>query len=199
MTNIARPISVYAAAALLALGMVLAAWNWRLQPDRAAAWVAALVMFGVMTLAMLVASLRRRQDETVRRPVGGTTSAVVLGALLLVMPLSVTLLPALGAFVSDEWSRRATMAVVGAFFVVTGNAMPKMLKPLSAMRCDPARVQAFQRLAGWTWVLTGLGFAVVWLVLPVGLAEPVSLALLFAGILTVATQLVRLLRQRQEA
>jgi hypothetical protein len=190
---------VYAAAALLALGMVLAAWNWRLQPDRAAAWVAALVMFGVMTLAMLVASLRRRQDETVRRPVGGTTSAVVLGALLLVMPLSVTLLSALGAFVSDEWSRRATMAVVGAFFVVTGNAMPKMLKPLSAMRCDPARVQAFQRLAGWTWVLTGLGFAVVWLVLPVGLAEPVSLALLFAGILTVATQLVRLLRQRQEA
>jgi hypothetical protein len=197
VTKTARSIPEYAAAALLVVGVVLVVWNWRLQPDRAAAWVAALVMFGVMTVAMLVASGRRRQDGTAGRPAVGTAGAVALGALVLVMPLSIELLSALGAFVNHEWSRRAPMAVVGAFFVVTGNAMPKMLKPLSAMRCDPARVQTFQRLAGWTWVLTGLGFAAVWLVLPVNLAQPASLVLLVAGMLTVATQLARLLRRRQ--
>jgi len=38
--------------------------------------------------------------------------------------------------------------------------MPKTLTPLSAMQCDVASVQAFQRLVGWTWVLTGLAFAI---------------------------------------
>jgi len=123
----------------------------------------------------------------------------MFGAVILAMPLSAALIATLGIFVNDEWSRRAAMAIIGAFFMVTGNAMPKMLTPLSATRCDPARVQAFQRLAGWTWALTGLGFATVWLTFPIRLAEPVSLGLMAAGMLTVATQLGRLLWRRQEA
>ena len=36
---------------------------------------------------------------------------------------------------------------------------------------DGARVQAFQRVAGWTWVVCGLGFATASLVLPITRAE----------------------------
>ena len=31
----------------------------------------------------------------------------------------------------------------------TGNAIPKTLTPLAALRCDPARVQAFNRFGDW--------------------------------------------------
>jgi hypothetical protein len=121
----------------------------------------------------------------------------VFAGLILVIVLSMKLATAMGVIEDADLSRRATMAILGAFFVVTGNAMPKTLTPLSALQCDAARVQAFQRFAGWTWVLTGLAFAIVWLVLPVDLAKPVSLVLLTSGMLAIVWQVVRLRRTRQ--
>ena len=103
-----------------------------------------------------------------------------------------------GAPFEAEIARRAMNVFLGGFFIVTGNAIPKTLKPLSA-RCDPARVQSFQRLAGWTWVLTGLGFSLAWLFLPLGPANSVSMVILFAGMLLVLEELFRLFRsQRRE-
>ena len=87
--------------------------------------------------------------------------------------------------------RRAMMAVIGAFLVSTGNAIPKTLTPMSALR-DADRVQAFQRFAGWTWVLTGLALAMSWLVLPVNLAESMTFLLVPGGVLLIGAQLVRL-------
>lgn len=65
-----------------------------------------------------------------------------------------------------------------------------MLVPLSASACDVARMQAFQRLAGWTWVLTGLAYSVLWLALPVGVAKPASTLALGVGMLIVAVPTV---------
>jgi hypothetical protein len=60
-------------------------------------------------------------------------------------------------------------------------------------------VQAFQRFAGWTWVLTGLSFALVWMVLPIDLAKPLSVAIIVCGMVLVVAALVRLflLRERR--
>ena len=67
---------------------------------------------------------------------------------------------------------------------------------MSSMQCDGARVQAFQRLAGWIWVLCGLGFATAWLALPVDAAEPVSTALVVAAMIVTIVQLLRLRASR---
>ena len=90
------------------------------------------------------------------------------------------------------------MALTGLFFVMTGNAVPRTLTPLSAGQCaDPARAQAFQRFMGWTWVLTGLSFAAAWPILPLDLAERVALTCLFAGMVIMVTALVRLVRSQR--
>jgi hypothetical protein len=91
------------------------------------------------------------------------------------------------------------MIMVGAYLAVTGNAMPRMLPPTSSLPCGGARVQAFQRLAGWTWVLCGLGFATAWLALPIDAAEPVSMALVVAAMIVTIVQLLRLRKPRQHA
>ena len=78
-----------------------------------------------------------------------------------------------------------------------GNGLPKMLTPLSVLQCDGARAQAFQRFAGWTWVLSGLAFATAWMVLPIGLAKPVSLVVLVSGMVIVVAEVVRMSRGRQ--
>ena len=120
----------------------------------------------------------------------------MFAGLILAISLGVKLATAIGAIENADFSRRATMVVMGAFFVFTGNAIPKTLTPLSALQCNAARVQAFQRFAGWMWVLTGLAFALVWVLLPLDVAKPVSTILLVSGILAIVSQMVRLRRTR---
>ena len=123
----------------------------------------------------------------------------MFSGLILVISLGMKLALVLGAVKDADLSRRATMVILGVFFAFTGNGMPRTLTPLAVMRCDPARVQAFQRFAGWTWVLTGLAFAGVWLLLPLGLAKPVSVIVLMSGMLAIAAQLARLRTTRSRA
>jgi len=182
------------APALLALGIMLALGNWYLQPERALAWASTVILLGGMAVALLLV----RRHDLVRRGTGDSIrSAVVFAGLMLVIPLSTKLAAAMGAIADADLSRSATMVLIGAFFVYTGNALPKTLTPLTALQCDAGRVQAFQRFAGWTWVLTGLAFAIAWLVLPVYLAEPVSTTLLLVGTLMVVSQIVLLRRTRE--
>ena len=127
------------------------------------------------------------------------TGAVVFGALMMIIPLALTLAHAYGVVDDPDSGRRTTMIILGAYLAVTGNAMPRMLPPTSSMQCDGARVQAFQRLAGWTWALCGLGFATAWLALPIDAAEPVSMALVAAAMIVTIVQLLRLRKPRQHA
>jgi hypothetical protein len=97
---------------------------------------------------------------------------------MMIIPLALTLAYAYGPVDDpDSGMQRTTMIMVGAYLAVTGNAMPRMLPPTSAMPGSGARVQAFQRHAGWTWVLCGLGYAIAWLALPIEAAGPISMAL----------------------
>ena len=195
MTATAKPISHFLASVLLVLSIVLAAANWVLQPARAGGWAATLAFLGCMTVALLFAH-RRSGNEAQRRAGDSIRDAIVFAGLMLAIPLSAALAVRLGVIHDTDLSKRMTMVLVGAFFAFTGNAMPKTLTPLSALQCDASRVQAFQRFAGWTWVLTGLGFAIAYLVLPLDLAKPVSTVLLMTGMLLVAVQLFRLRRTR---
>ena len=195
MTMTTKPISHFLAPALLVLSTLLAAANWVLQPARAGAWAATLAFLGCMVVALLFAQ-RRTGNEAQRRAGDAIRHAVVFAGLMLAIPLSMRLGTALGVLHDADLSRRTTMVLMGAFIAFTGNAMPKTLTPLSALQCDAAKVQAFQRFAGWTWVLTGVAYAILWLVLPLGLAKPVSVVLLMTGMLAVAVQLVRLRRTR---
>jgi hypothetical protein len=195
MTMTAKPISYFLAPALLVLSTLLAAANWVVQPARAWAWAVTLAFHVCMVVALVFAH-RRAGNEAQRRAGDAIREAIVFAGLMLAIPLSAALAVRLGVIHDTDLSKRMTMVLVGAFFAFTGNAMPKTLTPLSALQCDAARVQAFQRFAGWTWVLTGLGFAIAYLVLPLDVAKPISMVLLMTGMLLVAVQLLRLRRTR---
>jgi hypothetical protein len=195
MTMTAKPMSYFLAPVLLVLSILLAAANWVLQPARAWAWAGTLAFLVCMAVALLIAH-RRSGNEAQRRAGDAIRNAIVFAGLMLAVPLSATLAVRLGVIHDTDLSKRMTMVLVGAFFAFTGNAMPKTLTPLSALQCDAARLQAFNRFAGWTWVLIGLGFAIAYLVLPLDLAKPISMVLLMTGMLLVIVQLLRLRRTR---
>ena len=121
------------------------------------------------------------------------TAAGFAGAIVGIALLS-RLAASLGWAHAADLSSRASMATVGVVFVLTGNAVPKTLTPLAAMKRDPARVQAFRRFAGWAWVLTGVAYSLAWFALPTRLAVNATFLIVPAGMLVVALSWLRLRR-----
>jgi hypothetical protein len=193
-------ISSRTVSALPLMGIGLALANWNAQPAKAWAWAAAVVVFIVMVVVRRLSQLmlsRSSRDAASARSVASVNGAVVFGALMMIIPLALTLAHVYGVVDDpDSGMRRTTMIMIGAYLAMTGNAMPRMLPPTSSMPCAGARVQAFQRFAGWTWALCGLGFAMSWLALPIHAATPISMSLVAISIIVTIVQLLRL-RQPQ--
>lgn len=197
-----RSTSYYLAPALLALGALLVAANWYLKPERAGAWAGAAALLSVVAGVwtwLTLAPPRSSSEDARRRTVESVAGGIVSAGGLLVAALGLKLAASLGMMGDADVARRSSMAFLGLFLAFLGNSMPKTLTPLSALRCDAAKVQAMQRLSGWTWVLAGLAYALAWLTLPLELAKPVSTALIVGAMAVVVTQLVRLLRSRHRA
>ena len=187
-----------AAAALTAVGIVLAVTNWYARPEAALAWGATLVMFAVMFAALRLsrpASHRSTWDAAALRRI---PTAVVFAALMMGIPLALSLALSYGVADDLDLGRRSTGVLIGAFLVMLGNVMPKNLPPLSSMRCDGTRQQAFQRLVGWTWVLCGLASAIAWLALSIDAAETATTVLVVTAMAMTVLQLLRLRRPRKD-
>ena len=196
-------ISSRTVSALPLIGIGLALANWNAKPAAAWAWAAAIVVLVVMVAVrrhFQLALSRSPGDAASVRSVASVASAVVFGALMMIIPLALTLAHAYGLVEDpDSGMQRTTMIMVGAYLAVTGNAMPRMLLPTSSMPGGGARVQAFQRHAGWTWVLCGLGFAMAGLALPVDALTPISFALVATAMIVTIVQLLRLRKPRPHA
>jgi hypothetical protein len=200
-----KPLIYYFAPALWMLSAVLAAANWYLQPGRAAAWAVSVLLLIFLGAALLFLHFRApRREEVEAAPPSDTDWApgirrgILFAELIVLSSLSVKLATALRVSGDPDLGRRAMMAILGAFLMLTGNDIPKTLTPLAALR-DAARVQAFQRSVGWTWVVTGMALAMIWLFLPVKLAESTTFLLVPSGMLLVGAQVVRLRRACQKA
>lgn len=185
MSNLLAPLVVATAAALVAA-------NWWLRPDRAWAWGLALALITGM-VAALVVTRRATADPGPRRAASDSIRGAVLSAgSILIVALGAKLAAVLGMAVHPEGVRRVTMVLVGGYLAFTGNAIPKSLTPLSQMRCDPARVASAQRFLGWTWTVTGLAFALVWIALPSEVANRLSDVVLVGGMVIGAARVAPL-------
>jgi hypothetical protein len=190
-----------AASALTAVGIVLVLANWYAKPEAALAWTAALAMFAVMVAVLRVSRRAGRHstvEATAARSLDQITTAVVFAAVMMGIPLALTLARSYGLIDGSDVARRSTGVLTGAFLVMLGNVMPKNLPPMSSMRCDGARQQAFLRLAGWTWVLCGLASAIGWLTLSIDSAQTATTVLVVTAMAVTIVQLLRLRRPRKD-
>ena len=188
-------ITSRAGIALPLLGVVLALANWNVRPEKGWAWAVAIVIFVVMVVVRHLSQLAIRRssgDASAARNLAAVPRAVVVGALMMVIPLAVTLAHAYGVVSDRDSGIHATMIILGLYLAAIGNGLPRMLPPVASMPGNAAQIQAFQRFAGRTWMLGGLGFAIAWLVLPIDLALPVSMAVVASALVLSIVQLLRL-------
>jgi hypothetical protein len=119
-------------------------------------------------------------------------AAVIVASALLILSLGMKVAQAAQLIGPDDGKLGLKLfgimgGVVLAFF---GNRIPKMLE-----RYNPgmniARRQAFQRLAGWIYVLAGLASALAWLVLPIESAKLWATLIVGGSTLLVLARLVQ--------
>jgi hypothetical protein len=94
-------------------------------------------------------------------------------------------------------ARRAFGVLLGVYLIVDGNRTPKMtLVPMSHFAA--AETQRLLRVTGWTSVVIGAGYALVWLALPVDLATAISGFLLFLGLVLFSVQMFLSFRRARD-
>ncbi|HEY4340936.1 MAG TPA: hypothetical protein VGM97_13415 [Steroidobacteraceae bacterium] len=183
------------APAMMALPVIVGAPLCYLRPDRDWLWI-----FSMLVLPVAWFGIRRMSKTIGRTTVGAlitasanpddaqkaTSSAIVIASLIIGIALGAKLAdamrwidPSLAHAILTRWIN----VLAGCYFVFRGNHLPKVLTPLADIRCDPAAMQTLQRRTGWTYVLGGVAFAGVWLLLPQRLAQPIGIAIVVVGIL----------------
>ena len=188
----AKLTSTYIPSVLFILCIALVAGNWYLRPERYLIWLGVLLLIANMAAVFL--GSRGVTGEAGRRRARDIRGGIAWGTAILAIALGGKLILRLGASGETDLTWRITMMLLGAFLVFTGNGIPKALTPLSAIHCDAARVQAFQRFGGWLWVVAGLALVFAWLVLPVPSAQLMSSILLPSAMILIGIQWIRVFR-----
>jgi len=184
MNTMPRSYSATVMPFVLLLVICLGGWMWYLQPEHSWMWAVSMFMlpaaWGVLALSMNTnSSFPTTEQKWIR------LKSVLTGAgLILAIALGLALLSSHG-IVDRTFSKRTTGIILGLVVVVYGNAIPKMLTPLTAAKCSPAKEQSLHRFTGWTFVLSGLGYSVAWLFMPLDHARSVAMLVMGAGLLVV--------------
>jgi hypothetical protein len=196
---ISRPFANVLAPLLLAAGIALSLASWYLEPGRRGVAAALLVVTVALAAAFVFGRRRARRNPSRFVAVDDITKGVAFVASTIVLALGGSLARTVGVVDDPDIARRATMIVFGLLLFAIGNGLPKTLTPMSALQCDGARLQAFQRATGWIWALTGLSLVALWAILPIAAARPVSLTLIAAALLIAAKQLLSLVGPHRPA
>lgn len=115
--------------------------------------------------------------------------ALIMAGLILALAFALNL-AADGGFIEPSTTDRSMGVVTGLVLVVFANFMPKNLGPLSESRCGPGRGQNLRRFAGWTLVLAGLGYSVIWLTFPIPLAHIWAKVIVASGLVLVVASVL---------
>ena len=165
---------------VLAVGL-LALVNWTLRPDEALRWLRAMLTLPALWLLMTLWRLATLRSRRRRGTDGASVTRYFVSAMTLAfLPLGLVEIVALGLKIWSETGghrvdldveRRILGLAVSAVFVIVGNALPKILTPLSMLPRELAeRVTAARRFLGTTLVVLGLLTALAFVWAPLALA-----------------------------
>lgn len=105
-------------------------------------------------------------------------SALLQAGVTLGVAVAATMLHKAGV-ISQDLTTRLVMVTIGLVIAWQSNALPKAL-PIGS-----ARSQAYKRLSGWAFVLSGLAYAAAWAFAPMDMAATLSMAPMAVALVTV--------------
>ena len=146
------------AAATVAADILVGAFACWLMPDRAWAWLTAMLALPVAWALIRIFAPRGFAMSRLAGSIAGA-GLILLVAMLAVITQELALVEAAPGELSD----RAWGLIMGSLVAVYANVLPKR-------SASPARARVL-RFAGWALVLGGIGHALIWLFAPLAQAN----------------------------
>ncbi|MCF6293807.1 MAG: hypothetical protein L3J04_10475, partial [Robiginitomaculum sp.] len=81
-----------------------------------------------------------------------------------------------------EMGERINSAILGAIVMIMGNFLPKAINPIGENNCEISATQKLQRFAGWTFVISGFVFSLIWIFAPIDMAAKLAMYALGLGV-----------------
>ena len=85
--------------------------------------------------------------------------------------------------ISPDGARRAMQVMIGLILAAYANLMPKDIGPWRGSVRAAARSQSALRIGGWSMTLAGLGYAGLWAVAPIAVADVASMLIVAIAML----------------
>ena len=187
MTASTRNHTRLARLAVLVAG--LAGAGWLVRPAHAGGWIIGFAAMGSIWGAVAIMERGRPFSAYSESEIGFLLTSVAAGGFAIALALAIKLADALGAH-DTALLQRAFGVGMGGMLVLMGNAVPKVLAPMTEKRCAPSRTQALQRFTGWVFVLAGIGYAAAWIFLPRDRAGDAAIGIGVLAICLVALRVV---------
>ena len=85
--------------------------------------------------------------------------------------------------ISPDAARRVMQVLIGLLLAAYANLMPKDIGPWRGSVRAAARSQSALRVGGWSMTLAGIGYAGIWAVAPISVADVASMLLVAIAML----------------
>lgn len=167
--------------AVVVLVAGLAALDWVLMPAQAFRWARGMLFLPTLWAGMTLWHRRTLRSRAGDAPEIRAYFDAALRLLFLAGGLELTVHLGLEAWVrlagreDPDIERRVLLLTASAVFIIFGNALPKILTPLSMLSpAAAARVTAARRFIGLVWVMLGSTMALACLATPLTFATVVT-------------------------
>lgn len=159
--------------------LILTIANWSLDPAKGVIWALVLVMAGIG--GVLGVTLGRGESASARH-----IRASLFGASLVIAGALLISLGGQTGWLGDVAGDRLFGVMLGLVLVVTGNFLPKTVRPITQRHCGSVRLARFERRAGWIFVLAGLVHIAIWIFAPADSANPAAMMIVAAALCLIA-------------
>ncbi|MDQ7018185.1 MAG: hypothetical protein Q9M33_03370 [Robiginitomaculum sp.] len=157
--------------------LALSVWKWLLDSQFGSNSFNLGFLTGFLPIVWIGITIKNLQGRLSKTAHLALTRSISLAGLILGIPLILAILQNYH-LINGGVPIRLNALFFGAFIIIIGNAIPKALEPLGESQCSPVTEQALKRFGGWMFVIGGLGYAFVWLILPVPMAKDWALPVL---------------------
>ena len=146
---------------VLVAGLGSALWIQR--PELPSSWAVSILFLPGAWLAVLLVDKACAGSDTRLKTRQELIRAIACAGAMLALSLGAAWAKEL-SLVDGDMTKRFVGVMLGVVLILMGNVMPKKLAPLDSQGARAAKTQATQRFVGWLFVVAGLLYAAVWMV-----------------------------------
>ncbi|MCF6294046.1 MAG: hypothetical protein L3J04_11700 [Robiginitomaculum sp.] len=167
--------------------LFLGVWQWYLQPKLLVTSIIGAGFLPAVWLGMAIIQRFKAGSCAISNAKQQLRSGISAAGLILALAMVLSIAQQYQT-IDAEMGERINSAILGAIVMIMGNFLPKAINPINGNNCEISTTQKIQRFAGWTFVVSGFLYSLIWVFAPIDLAAKLAMYALGLGVALIVTR-----------